>query len=121
MGSMKGSVVRHGKVCSRDVSCGRSNDGLEERQRDQRYAFQLELFDQEEAQLGKESQRRLHQMMEGWDAFPWLRLIENQLAPVPGGVGTIGDGAINELPKHPRRAFINRAARSGAGTGRRLA
>ena len=120
---MKGSVGRRGKVFSSDFSCGGSNDDLEQRQRDQRYAFQLELelFDQEEAQLGKESQRRLHQMMEGWDAFPWLRLIENQLAPVPGGVGTIGDGAINELPKHPRRAFINRAARSGAGTGRRLA
>ena len=96
MGSMKGSVVRHGKVCSRDVSCGRSNDGLEERQRDQRYAFQLELFDQEEAQLERESQRWLYHTMEGWDAFPWLPSLMDQLASVPGGVDMIGDDAVDE-------------------------
>ena len=116
MGSMKGSVVRHGKVCSLDVSCGRSNDDLEERQRDQRYAFQLELFDQEEAQLERESQRWLYQTMEG-DTFPWLPSLMDQLASVPDGVDTIGDDAIDESLKLYRSAVINSrfSKRSGHG------
>ena len=72
---------RNGKGLPRDVRCDGSKDDLAQWQRDQRYALQLDLWCQEEAQLEMESRRWLLQTMGGWDAFPWLHL-----AFVPGGL-----------------------------------
>ena len=99
MGSVERQIDERGNVLSSEVLCDGSIEDLGQLRRIQRYALKMALADLVEAQQLEAHQlevgrRAMHQMMAGWDAFPWLVVEDQLVAPVLGNGDAIGGSTI---------------------------